>query len=331
MHIQVVSASKQAEKDRDLAEFLTEEAREIFLQQSAAIADLASSVDGGFGRSVQLMLDTPGHVIVTGIGKSGLIGQKLAATFASTGTPSFFVHAAEALHGDLGMITDRDLVLLISYSGETEEVLQLLPHLSARGVPTIALVGNRDSNLATEATVALSIAVRREVCPNNLAPTNSTLATLAVGDALAVSLMNMRDFRAEDFARLHPGGRLGRKLHTRIRDVMTGGNLPTVEPDATLRDCLVAAAQGRLGLALVVHRGRLRGIVTSVDLENLLNGDDVDLSLPVGDFMAPRPPVIDQNAWLAEAEHRQEQDGDARFVVVDTKGYLVGLLELPVE
>lgn len=325
---QIHVVKEKRDDKKELEERLVNEARQIFREQAETIAALAGRIGVEYSEAIELLIRTRGHVVVTGIGKSGLIGQKMAATFASTGTPSFFVHAAEAFHGDLGMITDRDAVILISYSGETEEVIRLIPHLRDRGIPTVALLGGRDSTLARGVNVSLDVSVNREACPNNLAPTNSTLATLAVGDALAVSLMNMRNFGADDFARFHPGGRLGRRLHTRVRDVMRDSELPVVAPSDGLQECLLKVASGRLGLSLVVEGDSLRGTVTAKQLEEALRSTDSPRPLRVGDLMNSRPAIIDKDAWMAEAETRAKVEGTNIFVVVDCQDNVTGVLEL---
>jgi arabinose-5-phosphate isomerase len=309
-------------------ERLAEEARDTFREQAKSIAELADRVDENFGRAIGLMYATPGHVVVTGIGKSGIIGRKIAATLSSTGTPSFFVHPAEAFHGDLGMITARDTVLLVSYSGETEEVVRLLPHLLRLGSPIVSLVGAVDSTLARAADVAIDVSVEREACPNNLAPTNSTLAALAMGDALAVSLMRTRQFRVEDFARLHPGGALGRRLLTRVKDVMHRRELPVVAPSQTVRDSLFTITRGRLGLALVFEDGELRGIVTDGDLRRAMQRHEDVLNVPVSEIMSAHPATIDEDALLSDAEKLMRRRKIKALVVVDRMGKPTGLVEI---
>jgi arabinose-5-phosphate isomerase len=318
----------RADGGRGALERLAQEARETLTEQSQCIAEMAARVDDSFGRAVGLMYSTPGHVVITGMGKSGNIGRKVAATLASTGTPSFFLHPAEAFHGDLGMITERDTLLLISYSGETEEVVRLLPHLLRMGTPIISLVGAMDSTLAKAADVAIDVSVAREACPNNLAPTNSTLAAMAMGDALAVSLMRARQFGADDFARLHPGGSLGRRLLTRVKDVMHRRELPVVAPTQTVRESLFTITRGRLGLALVLDHGVLLGIVTDGDLRRAMQRHDDVLEVPVAEIMSTHPVTIDENALLSEAEKLMRRRKIKALVVVNNQGLTTGLVEI---
>jgi arabinose-5-phosphate isomerase len=316
-------------RGRRVARDPLEEARDIFRQQASAIAQLAGRVDAGFVAAVDLLLATEGHVVILGVGKSGLIGRKIAATLSSTGTPSLFLHAAEAHHGDLGTVTERDCAVLISYSGETDEVTDLVPHLRRLGVPLVALVGNPESTLARSVDVALDVSVDREACPNNLAPTNSTLATLAMGDALAVALMRRREFGANDFARRHPGGSLGRRLLTRVKDAMRVNDLPIVTPAATVGESLVAITEGRLGLVLVMNGERLVGLVTDGDLRRAMqrHGDRM-LSLPVSEIMTLNPVTVDESTLLADAHQRMQHMKLKALVVVNGKGKVVGVVEV---
>jgi arabinose-5-phosphate isomerase len=279
----------------------TEIAKEALVAQSEAVKALADRIGAEFHQAVELILACPGRVVICGMGKSGLIGKKFAATFASTGTPSFFLHPGEAFHGDLGMLKPSDVVILISYSGETEEVIKLIPSLKVFGNRIIAMAGNGDSTLAKNADIFLDVSVEREVCPNNLAPTTSTLATMAMGDALAVALIKARQFQPMDFARFHPGGSLGRRLLTRVRDVMRA-NLPRVAPDATVRECLFTMTSGRMGLALIMEEAKLQGIITDGDLRRALLKDPHMLEKPVSEFMTRTPVTIDAETNLAEAE-----------------------------
>src|SRR6187431_2622767 len=240
--------------------------------EQRAIAALAPRLDADFARACSICLECHGRIIVSGMGKSGHIAGKIAATLASTGTPSFFIHAAEASHGDIGMITRDDVLLAISNSGETEEVLLLIPHLARLGVPVIAVTGNPKSSLARAAAVHLDVSVEEEACPLNLAPTASTTATLALGDALAVALLEARGFTSQDFARSHPGGALGRKLLLHVADVMrTGEDLPVIGPSASLGDGLLVMSKKGLGMCVVVDAGRMLGVFTDGDLRRVLD------------------------------------------------------------
>jgi arabinose-5-phosphate isomerase len=307
---------------------VVEEARSVFREQAAAIAQLADRVDDRYERAVDVLFSTEGHVVFLGVGKSGIIGRKIASTMASTGTPALFVHAGEALHGDLGLVTARDAAVLVSYSGETDEILSLLPHLERLGIPTIALVGATDSTLARSVDVVLDVSVAREACPNNLAPTNSTLVALAMGDALACSLIRKREFRAADFARVHPGGNLGRLLQGRIKDAMRRSDLPIVRPNATVGDSLVTITQGRLGLAMVMNGDRLVGLVTDGDLRRAMQRHEDLMSLPVSEIMTLNPVTIDENTVLADAHKRMQQMKLKALVAVNRDGKVTGVIEV---
>ncbi|MCA9622675.1 MAG: KpsF/GutQ family sugar-phosphate isomerase [Myxococcales bacterium] len=290
---------------------------------------MAGRLDESFVHAVDALLGVEGHVVVMGVGKSGIIGRKIASTMASTGTPAIFVSAAEAHHGDLGMITARDLVLLLSHSGKTAEVLSLIPHLRRIGVPTIALVGYRDSPLARAADIVLDVSVEREACPANLAPTSSSVAALAMGDALAMSLMKRRRFNARQFADLHPGGRLGSKLHQRVKDVMRTKDLPVVAPDDSVVDSLITITQGRLGLVLVKEGERLRGIVTDGDLRRCLQRQSGRLNgLKVTDIMTPNPITVDEGTLLSDAHELMQLEKITALVVVDRDGSVVGVVQV---
>ena len=267
-------------------------------------------------------------LIIAGMGKSGLIGKKMAATFASTGTPSFFLHPAEAFHGDLGMVTKGDLIILISYSGETEEVIRLIPYLKQLDVTLISFVGKMESTLALHSDVALDVSVEREACPNNLAPTNSTLATLAMGDAWAVTLIRERDFRAHDFARFHPGGSLGRRLLTRVKDVMHGQALPAVGPDESVQDPLIVMTEGRLGMLLVMDGTELLGIVTDGDLRRALQKHGNLRDVKVSDIMSADPMTIYENAMVVDAEERMKAHKVKALVVLNDHNHVTGILEI---
>ncbi len=310
------------------------EARQALRDQATALQAMAARLDGGFAAAVSLILATDGRVAVVGVGKSGIIGRKIVATLSSTGTPSLFVNAAEARHGDLGMVTSADLVILISYSGETDEVVGLLPHLRALGVPMIGLVGAPQSSLARGVDIVLDVSVAGETCPNNLAPTTSTLATLAMGDALAVALMRERNFGAADFRRTHPGGALGRKLGTRVGEVMQRKGLPTVPPTTSLADALRVMSIGKLGLVIVMNRigteDRLVGLLTDGDLRRAMQRDPVE-QLPhrtVAQLMTRNPATIDEDALLVDAHARMQAMKLKALVVLGDEGRVTGVIEI---
>jgi len=273
------------------AEGLRALAQEVFRLEAAAILRLTERLGDAFERAARLLLQCQGHVVVTGMGKSGAIGKKIAATLSSTGTPALFLHPAEGVHGDLGAVTGRDVVLMLSYSGETDELLTILPALKRLGVPLIVMTGNLQSTLAKAADVVLDVSVEREACPLNLAPTASAAAMLAMGDALALAVMTLRRFTPDDFARLHPGGTLGRRLLLRVRDVMrTGERLAVIHVREPTKSAFAAITKARAGACVVVDDdGKLCGIVTDGDLRRALLRD-------VNLFHCPRHGSDDQNA-----------------------------------
>lgn len=285
------------------------EQQQVWLEKASNVLDIEiealkaqqKSLDHSFTEAIQTILDIHGRLVVVGMGKSGIIAKKIAATFASTGTPAFFVHAAEAQHGDLGMITGNDAVLALSHSGETEEVCGLLPEIKRRGAKVIAITGNLSSTLAQHANIVLHIPVTKEACPLNLAPTASTTATLALGDALAVVILNQRGFREEDFARVHPAGSLGRKL-LRVSDIMhQGENLPLVSDTATLRDAIMEMSSHRLGITGVSNNGVLVGCLSDGDLRRILQSGHMDLDAPVQSMMHTNPMRINASKLASEA------------------------------
>ncbi|MGZ8243340.1 KpsF/GutQ family sugar-phosphate isomerase [Methylomagnum sp.] len=311
----------------ELTGTLPEVARRVFEEQASALLGCGARLGSEFDRAVNLILETQGRVIISGMGKSGIIGKKIAATFASTGTPSFFVHPAEAFHGDLGMITASDGAILISYSGETEELLRLIPSLKRFGTKVIAMVGNPASTLGKNADVVLDVSVEREVCPNNLAPTTSTTVALVMGDALAVALIQRRDFQPQDFAVFHPGGSLGRRLLTRVKDVMHR-DFPVNPPQAGIRDVIVSMTRGRLGLTVVMEDGHMRGLITDGDLRRaLLNHERID-GLTAVDIMTVSPRTISDDLMFAEAEHIMLKTSITALLAVDGQGALSGVLKL---
>ena len=306
-------------------------ARETLAIEASAVSALAQRLDDRFSEAVALVLRSRGRVVVTGMGKSGHVGRKIAATLASTGTPSMFVHPAEASHGDLGMITSDDVVLGISNSGESEELTAILPLIKRMGVPLLAMTGRAQSSLARHADVVLDTAVDKEACPHNLAPTASTTAQLAMGDALAVALLDARGFRADDFARSHPGGALGRKLLTHVVDVMrSGDDLPRTAPDAGLMDLMREISAKGLGMSAIVDAdNRVLGVFTDGDLRRLIErtGSGTDLrSLTARDVMHPHPRTIGADALAVEAADLMEAHRVTSVLVVDGTGRLVGAL-----
>ncbi|MFM8590576.1 MAG: SIS domain-containing protein [Limnohabitans sp.] len=310
------------------ASHLLQLAREALDIEAAALHGLKSRLDDRFVRAVQMMLAVQGRVVVTGMGKSGHIGRKIAATLASTGTPALFVHPAEASHGDLGMIQVIDVVLAISNSGESDELVAILPVLKRQGVPLIAMTGGLHSTLACHADVVLDSSVEKEACPLNLAPTASTTAQLALGDALAVALLDARGFKPEDFARSHPGGALGRRLLTHVGDVMRSGpQVPRVGPEAGFSELMREMSDKGLGASAVVDpAGRPLGVCTDGDLRRLIE-KGIDLrALKAGDVMHPGPRTIRRDALAVEAAEMMEQYRITSLLVVDEDGVLCGAL-----
>ena len=309
---------------------LVTSARKVIRIESSAIADLEQRIDGDFSKACRLVLACQGRVVVSGMGKSGHIARKIAATLASTGTPSFFVHPGEASHGDIGMITANDVVLLLSNSGETEEVLTILPFLKRQGNPLIAMTGNARSRLARDADAHLDASVSNEACPLGLAPTASTTAALVLGDALAIALLEARGFTADDFAHSHPAGALGRRL-LKIADVMhTGEAIPSVPVDATMTAALMEMSRKGLGMTAVVDRdGLLQGVFTDGDLRRTLDDHGVDLrAAPVSQAMSPHPKVIGPDKLAAEAAQLMETHKIHALLVVDAGLHVVGALNI---
>jgi arabinose-5-phosphate isomerase len=305
-------------------------ARRALAIETRALEALQHRIGAAFVAACRLCLACSGRVIVTGIGKSGHVGRKIAATLASTGTPSFFLHPAEASHGDIGMITRHDLVLALSNSGETPEILTLLPHIARLGVPLVAMTGNAESSLARNATVHVDISVPEEACPLNLAPTASTTASLAMGDALAVALLDARGFTAEDFARSHPGGSLGRRLLLHVEDVMRRGDeVPQVRADTPLSKGLLEMSRKGLGMTIVVDdAGRVLGVYTDGDLRRTLDARIDVHAAAMQDVMTPRGRSIGPRELAAEAVHVMETHRITALPVVDAAGVLVGALNV---
>ncbi len=303
-------------------------AQESLTEQAKALVSISDSLGSEFAKAVNMILGTKGRVVVCGMGKSGLVGQKITATFASTGTPSFFMHPAEAFHGDLGMLTRDDLLILISYSGETEEIINLLPSVKHFGNQIISIVGDVNSTMAQHSDVILNVKVEREVCPNNLAPTTSTLATMGMGDALAVALIKERNFQAEDFARYHPGGSLGRRLLTKVSDVMHAQKLPVISKDTPLREAVLAISEGRLGLVVIVENDQVTGIVTDGDLRRALV-KQVDINKAnISEVMTKNPISILPEMMLVDAEALMLENKIKALIVTDGNKHIMGILEI---
>ncbi|MFN7183234.1 MAG: KpsF/GutQ family sugar-phosphate isomerase [Thermomonas haemolytica] len=305
--------------------------RRVLAIEAEALGAVAARIGSEFEAACQAMLACRGRVVCTGMGKSGHVARKIAATLASTGTPAFFMHPGEAAHGDLGMVTDADVLLALSYSGESDEILLLLPALRRQGNPIIAMTGRAGSSLAREADIHLDVAVPVEACPLQLAPTSSTTAALALGDALAVALLEARGFTADDFARSHPAGALGRRLLLHIRDVMhTGEDVPRVGPQATVSEALIEMSRKRLGMTAVVDAdGRLLGLYTDGDLRRSLNDPGIDLRTARIDAVMTRTPrTIGPDALATEAAKLMESHKIQGLLVVDGDGRLVGALNI---
>ncbi len=310
---------------------IIENARRVIQTEAAAIQSLADRVDLHFAAACRLMLNCHGRIVVSGMGKSGHVARKIAATLASTGTPAFFVHPGEASHGDLGMVQPHDVMLLLSNSGETDELLFILPLLKRQGTALIAMTGNPGSALARQADIHLDAAVENEDCPLGLAPTTSTTAAMVLGDALAVALLEARGFTADDFARSHPAGNLGRRLLVRISDVMhTGEALPKVRQDARLSDALMEMSRTRLGITAVVDADdRLQGVFSDGDLRRALDDRRIDLrEAQVSALMSRTPITIGPEQLASEAAHMMEQHQVHALLVVNAARQLVGALNI---
>ncbi len=312
---------------------ILDKAREVFAIESAAVAHLGEQLDESFERAVQLVLNCTGRVVITGVGKSGAIGRKLAATFASTGTPSLFLHANEGLHGDLGMVAPGDVLIALSYSGRTDDLMGILPVVKSMNVPVIARTGNPNSFLGSHADVVLSTAVEKEACPLNLAPTASTTATLAMGDALAICAMTERRFTSEDFARFHPGGTLGRGLTLRVSDLMrTGERLAIINETATIREVIIAITEAMSGSALIIDQdGLLNGYLTDGDVRRLLvHTTDAEalLKSDVAQHMTRTPLSMAPPMLALEALRALQERGVDDAPVVDENNRPVGVLDV---
>jgi arabinose-5-phosphate isomerase len=304
-------------------------AQEVFEIESKEIANLSKRLTDDFEKAINAILQSSGKLIVSGMGKSGIIGKKIAATLASTGTPSFFLHPGEAYHGDLGMIEENDIVLLISNSGETDEVLKLIPFLKHQKNCTISMSGNDDSTLAKNTNYHLNIAVDKEACPLFLAPTSSTTATLVMGDALAVTLMKLRDFKEENFAKFHPGGSLGRRLLTTVGDVMKKKNLPIISSQATIKEVIQTISEGKLGLVVIIDNNKIIGIITDGDIRRTMESREKDFfNLKAEDLMSNHPKLIYETDKLISASNIMSQHKINSLLVVNESNDLVGVVQV---
>ena len=300
-------------------------AKEVFEIESEAILELKGQLSEDFNAIVECILKLKGHCVITGMGKSGHIAEKIAATLASTGTPSFFLHPGEALHGDLGMLTKEDAVIAISNSGESEEILRIIPIIKKREIPLIVMSGNPKSTMAKEGKYFLNVAVKKEACPLQLAPTSSTTATLAMGDAIAVALMKARGFKPENFAMFHPGGSLGRKLLTQVKDIMVSKELPIVNLETNFKDLITEMTSKRLGVCLVLDNVRLVGIITDGDLRRALMGDKFDSN--AAEIMTKQPKTIQSDAMATQAESLMMESKIKELVVMEGEK-VVGIVQL---
>ena len=304
-------------------------AQEVFEIESKEVANLSKRLTDDFEKAINAILQSSGKLIVSGMGKSGIIGKKIAATLASTGTPSFFLHPGEAYHGDLGMIEENDIVLLISNSGETDEVLKLIPFLKHQKNCTISMSCSDDSTLAKNTNYHLNIAVDKEACPLFLAPTSSTTATLVMGDALAVTLMKLRDFKEENFAKFHPGGSLGRRLLTTVGDVMKKKNLPIISSQATIKEVIQRISEGLLGLVVIIDNNKIMGIITDGDIRRTMESREKDFfNLKAEDLMSNHPKLIYESDKLISASNIMSQHKINSLLVVNESNDLVGVVQV---
>ena len=303
-------------------------ASQCLRDEAQAVLDQIPLLDDNFERAVKLILDCKGKLIVTGVGKSGHIGAKMAATLSSTGTPSFYLNPLDAYHGDLGVVGNDDIILALSNSGQTDELLRLLPYFQEKKIPVISMSGNPESLLAKNTDVHITVTVRSEASPLGLAPTTSTTAALAVGDALACALMLARDFKVQDFARFHPGGSLGKRLLTTARDVMHKEDLPVVPPEMELGKAIIRVSQGRLGLCVVVVNDEVVGIITDGDVRRAMeSSQNRFFSLTVNDIMTKNPKVVTPETKISTIDNILQKNKIHAVLVVDDKNRLVGIVD----
>ncbi len=296
--------------------------------EAQALLDMIPTLDVNFDRMVDLIYKCRGHVICTGVGKSGHVAAKIAATLSSTGTPSFYLNTLDAFHGDLGMITSDDIMLMFSNSGNTDELLRIIPYMQERCIPVVSMTGDANSLLAKNSVVHVLVKVEKEACPLNLAPTSSTTAAMAMGDALAIALMEFRKFKANDFAMFHPGGSLGHKLLTQVKDVMYKENLPIIPKDMLLVDAIIDISRGKLGLGVILDDGKVHGIITDGDIRRAVEGaKDTLLNVKVEDVMTKNPKTIQPEAKLTQIQYMFRRFKIHSLLVVDRENHLIGIVD----
>ena len=311
-------------------ELTIQKAKEVIRVEADAIAALSSRIDGNFVDAVELVFECKGRVIVTGVGKSGLVARKIAATLASTGTSAFFIHAAEGLHGDLGVVREEDVILIVTKSGETSEISALIPQLRNIGVKLITITGTLDTSLTRVSDIVLDASVKEEACPHDLAPTASSTAALVMGDALAVSLLERRGFTMEDFASIHPGGNLGKKLLTRMEDLMyTGDHLPIMQEDSLFKDVILEMNRKRFGAVCIVDdKGKLKGIITEGDLRREIEKGEAILQSKASESMSTKPKVVSAQTLAVDALALLEEFNILQLIMVDEDGKPIGMIHL---
>lgn len=302
-------------------------AKNAILNELSAVKGLLGSINDEFVKAVNLIFESEGRVIVTGIGKSAIVAHKIVATFNSTGTPSIFLHAADAIHGDLGIVRKEDVVIALSKSGETPEIKVLIPLLKARKNKMVALVGNTDSYLAKQSDIILDVFVEMEACPNNLAPTSSTTAQMVMGDALAISLLELRGFSASDFAKFHPGGALGKRMFLRVSDLSFHNEVPSVDKDESMESVIIEISTKRLGITAVIDSGKLVGVVTDGDLRRMIQKQPNYIALKAKDAMSINPQTIGYDELVVEALSRMREGNITQMLVMDGEKY-VGVIHL---
>ncbi len=296
-------------------------------EEANSIHSLIPQLGDSFEEAVQLMLGCKGKIIVTGVGKSGLVGAKIAATLSSTGTPSFFLNPLDAYHGDLGVVTVDDIVLALSNSGQTDELLRIVPYLKEHNIPLIGISGNEESLLARNSSIHIKVTVSQEACPLGLAPTSSTTAVMALGDAIACALMEMRDFRVNDFAELHPGGSLGKRLLTTAQDIMVSDNLPIIDPEMPLSEAIILVSRAKLGLAVAVEDGRVAGLITDGDVRRAMeNLHEEFFHVPVSQVMTRHPKCVSPDDKLEQVQRLMHNNNIHAVLVTDKDHHLLGIV-----